>query len=146
MQIRTRRTWDSQGSYFTAKLFFRALDTIVNMSVFNSPLIWENSWHLTASSLVSPRDDFWRTTEKFTYWWRVTTQIWVVFLIGRKKISLAIRPVGSNSQLWVVTRHQYGISALVPQTSFRWKTRGSFAKCQLYCQANSLSVARLYCY
>ena len=63
-----------------------------------------------------------------------------------KLISLAIRQIGSNSQLWVVTRHQYGISALVPQTSFRSKTKGSFAKCQLYSQANSLSVARLYCY
>ena len=32
-----------------------------------------------------------------------------------KRISLAIRQIGSNSQLWVVTRRQYGISALVPQ-------------------------------
>ena len=34
-----------------------------------------------------------------------------------EQISLAIRQIGSNSQLWVVTRYQYGISAaLVPQT------------------------------
>ena len=63
-----------------------------------------------------------------------------------KQISLTIRPIGSNSQFWVVTRHQYGIFALVPQTSFRGKTSGSFAKCQLFSQANGLSVARLYCY
>ena len=104
------------------------------MSDFNSPLIRENSWHLAASWLVSPRNDVWRTTEKLTYWLRVSTQIWAVFLIGRKKISLAIRSIGSNSQPWVVTRYQYGISALVPQTSFRWKTSGSFTKCQLYSQ------------
>ena len=61
-----------------------------------------------------------------------------------KQISLAIRQIGSNSQLWVVTRRQYGISALVPETSFRWKTSGSFAKCQLFSQPNSPSVGRLY--
>ena len=51
-----------------------------------------------------------------------------------KQISLAIRKIGSNSPLWVVTCRQYGISALVPQTSFRGKTSGSFVKCQLYSQ------------
>ena len=32
-------------------------------------------------------------------------------------------------QIWVVTRHQYGISALVFQTSFRGETSGGVAKC-----------------
>ena len=30
-------------------------------------------------------------------------------------------PVRSSTQIWVVTHHQYGISALVSQTSFRRK-------------------------
>ena len=34
-----------------------------------------------------------------------------------------------------VTRHQYGISTLVPQTSFGGKTSGSIAKCWLFSQA-----------
>ena len=35
-------------------------------------------------------------------------------------------------QIWVVTRHQYGISALVSQTSFRGETVGGVAKCRLF--------------
>ena len=35
-----------------------------------------------------------------------------------KQISHAARPIRSITQIWVVTRHQYGISALVSQTSF----------------------------
>ena len=35
------------------------------------------------------------------------------------QISHAARPIRSPTQIWVVTRHQYGISALVSQTSFR---------------------------
>ena len=34
------------------------------------------------------------------------------------QISHATRPIRSTTQIWVVTRHQYGISALVSQTSF----------------------------
>ena len=35
----------------------------------------------------------------------------------------------------VVTRHQYGISALVSQTSFGGETSGSVAKCPLFSRA-----------
>ena len=38
-----------------------------------------------------------------------------------KQIPLAAHPIRSTTQIWVVTRHQYGIFALVPQTSFRRK-------------------------
>ena len=41
-----------------------------------------------------------------------------------KKIFHAARPTTSTTQIWVVTRHQYGISALVSQTSFRGETSG----------------------
>ena len=39
-----------------------------------------------------------------------------------KKISHSALPIRSTNQIWVVTRHQYGISALVSQTSFRGET------------------------
>ena len=39
------------------------------------------------------------------------------------------------TQIRVVTRHQYGISALVSQTSFRGETSGSRVKCRLFSQA-----------
>ena len=51
------------------------------------------------------------------------------------QISHAARPIRSTTQIWVVTRHQYGISALVPQTSFGGKTNGGVAKCRLFSQA-----------
>ena len=35
-----------------------------------------------------------------------------------------------------MTRHQYGISAVVPQTSFRGETRGGVAKSRLFSQAS----------
>ena len=36
-----------------------------------------------------------------------------------KQTFLATRPIRSTTQIWVVMRHQYVISALVSQTSFR---------------------------
>ena len=60
-----------------------------------------------------PRNDGWETSADIPYWWRVTTQI------------------------WIVSRHQYGISALVSQTSFRGEISGDVAKCQLFSQATS---------
>ena len=46
-------------------------------------------------------------------------------------------PVRSSTQIWVVTHHQYGISALVSQTSFCGETVGGVAKCQLFPPARS---------
>ena len=45
-----------------------------------------------------------------------------------------IKPIRSTTQIWVVTRRQYGISALVSQTSFGGETSGSVAKCRLFSQ------------
>ena len=42
---------------------------------------------------------------------------------------------GIICQIWVVTSHQCGISALVSQTSFGGKTSGDVAKCRLFSQA-----------
>ena len=52
-----------------------------------------------------------------------------------------IQPIRSTTQIWAATRHQYGISALVSQTSFGLKTSGSFAKCRLFSEATkSVSI------
>ena len=45
-----------------------------------------------------------------------------------KQIFHAARPIRFTTQIWVVTRLQYGISALASQTSFRWYISGSVAK------------------
>ena len=59
-----------------------------------------------------------------------------------KQISSAVRPIRTITQIWVVTRHQYGISALVSQTSFRGETSGGVAKCRLFSQSILLFVTR----
>ena len=50
-----------------------------------------------------------RNTRKIPYWWRVNRQIWVVLAASDwlTQISPAARPIGSTSQLRVVTCHQY---------------------------------------
>ena len=44
------------------------------------------------------------------------------------RVGNLLQPIRSTTQIWVVTRHQYGVSALVSQTSFRGKNSGSVAK------------------
>ena len=51
---------------------------------------------------------------------------------GLNQISHAARSIRSTTQIWVVTRHQYGISVLVSQTSLGGETCGSVAKYGLF--------------
>ena len=51
-----------------------------------------------------------------------------------KQISLPVQPIKSTTQIWVVTRHQYGIFVLVSQTSFRDETSDGVEKCRLISQ------------
>ena len=62
------------------------------------------------------------------------------------QISYVARPIRSATQLWVLTHHQYGISALVSQTSFRGETIGDVAKCRLcpWTAAASCSIALFF--
>ena len=50
-------------------------------------IAWVKSRHFTTPLLVSMRKDVWKTNAEILYRWRVTTQIWVVLLIGRSKFS-----------------------------------------------------------
>ena len=52
-----------------------------------------------------------------------------------KQISLAAQPIKSTSQVGVVPRHQYEISAPVPQTSFGGETSSWVVKCRPFLQA-----------
>ena len=100
----------------------------------------ENRPHFATPQTVSPRN--WllgnerRNSEPLTchYSDLVSVSDWL------KKISPAARPIRSTTKIWVVTRHQYGISALVPQTLFRGETSGGIAKCQLFSQPCFLCV------
>ena len=53
------------------------------------------------------------------------------------KISHEARPIRSTTKIWIVTRHQNGISALVSQTSFGGKTSDSVAECRLFSHAKT---------
>ena len=46
-------------------------------------IAWENIRHFATPPVVYPRNDVWETSAEIPYWWRVTTQIRVVLLIGR---------------------------------------------------------------
>ena len=53
------------------------------------------------------------------------------------------QPIRSTTQIWIVTRHQYGISALLSQTPFRrgdqWCRRGMWA---VFSRAESSNLSR----
>ena len=53
------------------------------------------------------------------------------------RVGNLIQPIRSTTQIWVKTRHQYGISALISQASFGGETSNSVAKCRLFSQAIS---------
>ena len=48
---------------------------------------------------------------------------------------ILLQPIRSTTQIWVVTRHRYGISAHDSQEGFRGETSGGVAKCRLFSQA-----------
>ena len=71
--------------------------------------------------------------------------IWQCYHIASdwwNQISHAVQPIRSTTQIWVVTRHQYGISALLSQTSFGEETSGSVAKCRLFSQATTTKIIK----
>ena len=60
------------------------------------------------------------------------------------RIPLISRKFASSNKhypVWVLTRHQYGISLLVPQASFRGETSDDVAKCRLFCQGTIDQIA-----
>ena len=59
------------------------------------------------------------------------------------QISHAARPMRSTTQIWVETRHRYGISALVSHTSFGGETNGSVATCRLFSQASVTGACKV---
>ena len=82
----------------------------------NATTDFPTNWHL-------------KTNTEIPYWWHVTTQISVLLLIGWSKFTTLVR---NMTQIWVVTRHQCGISALVSCMSFHEHVTGGITKCQLF--------------
>ena len=55
-----------------------------------------------------------------------------------------IQPIRSTPHFWLVKRFQYGISALVSQTSFGGETSGNVAKCRLFSLAKQYRVCATF--
>ena len=55
-----------------------------------------------------------------------------------------LQPIRSTSQIWVVMRHQCGISEVFAQKSFHRKTSGVVIKCQLFSLALLYSVQKKF--
>ena len=98
----------------------------------------------------SPQIDVWETVkEEIPYWWRVTTHAnlgsasnWLC------RVANLFQPIRSTSLIWVVTRHQYGISSLVSQRSFQsfhGETSGDVANCRLSFHRLCLGIVIVFC-
>ena len=81
-------------------------------------ILWCHHWFF-------PQNDVWEMSAEIQYWWGITTKNWVVFLMVNQRLVAWL--IISTTQIWVVTHHQYGISAHVPLTSFHGETTGSIA-------------------
>ena len=86
-------------------------------------LTWEKRRHFVTPPVVFPRNNVCGMSAEFH-----TDE-------ASLPISLAARPIRSTTQIWIVTRHQYGISPLVSQTLFHGETTSGVAKCRLFSQA-----------
>ena len=53
-----------------------------------------------------------------------------------KAREICFNPIRSTTLIWVVTRHQYGISVVVPQKSLSRETSGGITKNWLFSHAN----------
>ena len=89
-----------------------------------------SSWpeKLAKPPSLSPRNNVWETSAEIPYWWRVTSQIWLVE---------ANFPLGTTNQ-----RHyqDLGISALVSQVSFCGEARGRLWSSQWFLNSVSYEV------
>ena len=95
--------------YCLTKASFTALPFLFFVFIFYPTLAWENNRYFATLPTVSARNDVWGTSAEIPYWWPDTTLIWFVENL--------LQPIRSTNHM-IVTRHQCGISALVPQTLF----------------------------
>ena len=69
-------------------------DILIQLQIVIKSVAWQKRWHLVGPPLVSPQNDIWETNVEIQYWWRVTSQIWVVLPIGHlhNDVILLLRP------------------------------------------------------
>ena len=101
----------------------RVIATVFKLS-FES-IVWEKTADISRRyRWFPPRNDDWETRAEIPYWWRVTTQIWVVLPIGWSKFSTNQKHCSD----WVTKASSVWNSALVSQKPFRGYGVGCFLK------------------
>ena len=87
-------------------------------------LAWENRRNFATPSVVFPRNNIWEMSAEIPYWWRVTTQIWIVLLIGRAAWESSTNQkhypdLGSDaSSVWNLCAH---FSDVISRGNHRWR-------------------------
>ena len=64
----------------------------------------------------------------------------IVVVVVTVVVVVAVVTIVIGTQIWIVTRHQYRMSALVPETSFCEETSSDVTKCRLFHQAGLKSI------
>ena len=126
-----KATWDRslpRRSFTRRPVWFRnVLEILETFAAICEKDSLGKSSHFESPPLVFPRNDVRATTVEIPYWWRVTTQIWVVLLIGWSKFQTNQKHSSDLSS----ERHQHGISTVDLRTSFSEETSCGVAKCRL---------------
>ena len=97
------------------------------------------SGHFPMAPLVSLQNDDQGMSKEISYWWCITTQIWVVLELIGWNLSLTYQFISTTFQIRVVTLHRYVIFLLFRQTSFHRETSSGVTKneCWLFSQASN---------
>ena len=95
--------------------------------------VWIETDDISRLYIRFPRD-IWETSAEIPYWWRLTTHIWVVLLIGWSKFHTQHDQSESvpRSWKWRAISIEFLRSG---RTSFREVAVGGVAKCRLFFQA-----------
>ena len=113
------------------------IEHVTNCKILRVFIAQENRQHLVMPPTASPWNDIWEMSVEIPCKSVLMTRHypdlgsasdWSCCLWN------LLQPIRNATQIWVVTRHQYGISVLVSQTSFHRETVGGIAKCCLFSQ------------
>ena len=105
----------------------------------SSKLAWQNSWHLAAPPLVSPRNDVWESkrAQKFHTDDATVPRSWKCKFSANQNYFPDLGSVASS--VWNLC------ARFESQTLFRGDTRGGVAKCRLFCRAIGKSNSFFLC-
>ena len=131
---------DATEVRFLVKRMVRMTIVVIqnSMIVCTSILTWENSPHFVTPPLVLSAK--WRRRNERRNFILMTCHYPVLGNASDWSCCEGnlLQPIRSITQIWVVTGHQYGIPALVSQTSFREETRSGVAKCRQFSQTTCI--------